>query len=43
LLKEFEIKDIKRVEGRWELKEVGIRNEQADTNTRLQFDLEVKD
>jgi len=43
LQKEFEIKDIKRVEGRWELKEVGIRNEQADTNTRLQFDLEVKD
>ena len=43
LLKEFEIKNIKRVEGRWQLKAVGIRNEQADTNTRLEFDLELKD
>jgi len=43
LLKEFEIKNIKRVEGRWQLKAVGIRNEQTDTNTRLEFDLELKD
>jgi hypothetical protein len=43
LLKEFEIKNIKRVEGRWQLKAVGIRNEQTDTNTRLEFDLEIKD
>jgi hypothetical protein len=42
LLKEFEIKDIKRVEGHWQLKAVSIRNEQTDTNTRLEFDLEIK-
>lgn len=43
LFKEFEIKNIKRVEGRWQLQAVGIRNEQTDTNTRLEFDLEIKD
>jgi len=42
LLKEFQLKDFKRVEGRWQLKAVTIRNEQANTNTRLEFDLELE-
>jgi hypothetical protein len=43
LWKEFQLKDFKRVEGRWQLKAVTIRNDQTDSNTRLEFDLELKD
>jgi hypothetical protein len=42
LLKEFQIKNIDRVNGRWQLKAVEIRNDQTDSNTRLEFELEVK-
>ena len=41
LLKEFSILGVKRVEGRWRIKAIGIRNEQTDSNTRLEFDLEI--
>lgn len=43
LLKEFEIKSIKRVEGRWQLKALKIMNDQTDTDTILEFNLEIKD
>jgi hypothetical protein len=43
LLKEFQIKEFKKVEGRWQLKSVIIRNDQTDTSTKLEFDLELKD
>jgi hypothetical protein len=43
LLKEFQVKKVSKVEGRWQLKEIGIRNEQTDSNTALEFDLEIKD
>jgi hypothetical protein len=43
LLKEFQIKEFKRIEGRWQLKSVIIRNDQTDTSTKLEFNLELKD
>jgi len=43
LLKEFQIREFKRVEGRWQLKAVTISNDQTDSNTRLEFNLELKD
>jgi hypothetical protein len=44
LLKEFQINNFKKdSEGRWQLKAVTIRNEQTDTSTRLEFDLELKE
>lgn len=44
LFKEFQIKDFaKDSEGRWQLKAINIRNDQTDTNTRLEFNLEVKE
>ena len=42
LLKEFSVRAFKKVEGRWQLKEMEIRNEKTDTRTRLEFDLELK-
>lgn len=42
LLKEFSLRHFTRVEGRWQLKEMEIRNEKTDTRTRLEFDLELK-
>ncbi len=42
LLKVFEPKSIQKVNGRWEVKELEIRNEQTDTRTTLRFDLEKK-
>ncbi len=42
LLKEFSVRAFKKVEGRWQLKEMEIRNERTDTRTRLEFDLELK-
>jgi hypothetical protein len=37
LLKEFEIKDFERIAGRWEVREMEIRNVRARTSTRLKF------
>lgn len=37
LLKEFEIKDFERIGGRWEVREMEIRNVRARTSTRLRF------
>jgi hypothetical protein len=42
LLKVFEPKSFEKVNGRWEVKELEIRNEQADTRTTLRFELEKK-
>ena len=41
LLKVFEPKRFNKVNGRWQLKEMEIRNEQTDSRTTLVFDLEV--
>lgn len=43
LLKEFSIGSFKKVEGSWQLKHMEIRNEQTDSRTRLEFDLEIPD
>lgn len=43
LLKEFEVKDIEKKDGRWQIKELLIRNDQTDSRTRLIFNLEVKE
>ncbi|MBI3416924.1 MAG: outer membrane lipoprotein-sorting protein [Verrucomicrobia bacterium] len=42
LLKEFAVGSVKKVKGRWELRDIEIRNEQTDSRTRLEFDLETK-
>lgn len=42
LLKEFQPKSFKKVNGQWQLKEMEIRNEQTDTRTSLVFDVEVQ-
>ncbi len=42
LLKVFEPKKFTKVNGRWQLKEMEIRNEQTDSRTTLVFDLEVE-
>ena len=39
LLKEFAPKSFKKVNGQWELQEMEIRNVQAGSRTRLEFDL----
>jgi len=39
LLKEFEPKSFKKVNGQWELQEMEIRNVQTGSRTRLEFDL----
>jgi len=39
LLKEFEPKSFKKVNGQWELEEMEIRNVQTGSRTRLEFDL----
>lgn len=41
LMKEFSIGGFKKVDGRWHLKSMEIRNERTDARTRLEFDLEV--
>jgi hypothetical protein len=43
LLKEFQLAGFTKVDGRWQVKAMTIRNDQTDTNTRLEFDLEIKD
>jgi outer membrane lipoprotein-sorting protein len=40
LLKEFEPKEFKKVNGRWELQEMEIRNVRTGSRTRLEFELE---
>jgi hypothetical protein len=42
LLKEFDPKSFKKVNGQWELQEMEIRNVQTGSRTRLEFDLEKK-
>lgn len=39
LWKEFSIGSITRVDGRWQIKELHIRNDLTDTDTRLEFEL----
>jgi Outer membrane lipoprotein-sorting protein len=39
LLKEFEPKSFKKVNGQWELQEMEIRNVQTGSRTRIEFDL----
>lgn len=41
-LKEFNIGSFKKVDRRWQLKSMEIRQVEADTRTRLEFDLEVE-
>lgn len=41
LLKEFSIKSVKKVNGRYELQEMQIINPQNDSRTRLEFNLEL--
>lgn len=43
LLKIFEPKSFKKVNGQWELQEMEIRNVQTGSRTRLEFDLTKKD
>ena len=40
LLKIFEPKSFKKVDGQWHVKEMEMRNEQANTRTSINFDLE---
>ncbi|MFA6547195.1 MAG: outer membrane lipoprotein-sorting protein, partial [Limisphaerales bacterium] len=42
LMKQFEPKSFKKVNGQWRLKEMEIRNEQTDSRTSLVFDVEVQ-
>jgi len=41
LKKEFSIGSFRKVDGRWQLKSMEIRNEQTDARTRLEFDVAV--
>ena len=43
VLKEFSIRKVSRSEGRAQLKEMEIRNDQSDSRTRLEFNLEVEE
>jgi hypothetical protein len=40
LLKEFEVKGFKKVDGQWRVREMEIRNRQSKTSTRLQFEFD---
>jgi hypothetical protein len=42
LLKEFNFREVQKINGRYQLKELEILNQQTDTRTRLEFDLEVQ-
>jgi Outer membrane lipoprotein-sorting protein len=42
LLKEFDPKSFKKVNGHWELQDMEIRNDQTGSRTRIEFDLEEK-
>ena len=39
LLKVFEPKSVEKIKGQWQLQEIGIRNDQRGSSTRLEFDL----
>ncbi len=39
LLKEFDPKEFKKVEGQWQLQEMEIRNRQTGSRTRIEFDI----
>jgi hypothetical protein len=41
LLKEFSIRKISRAEGKAQLKEIEMRNDQTESRTRLEFNLEI--
>lgn len=41
LLKEFSIRGFKKVEGRWQIKHLEIRNDQTDSKTDLDLDVEI--
>ena len=40
LLKEFEVRSFKKVAGRWQVREMELRNRQEKTSTRLQFEFD---
>ncbi len=42
LVKEFNIGSFKKVDGRWQLKSMEIRDELTDERSRLEFDLEIE-
>jgi hypothetical protein len=42
LLKEFWPKDIKKVDGQWQVGSMDIRNVQTGSRTRLEFDMKAK-
>jgi hypothetical protein len=42
LLKEFDPKSFKKVNGQWELEDMEIRNDQTGSRTRIEFDLDEK-
>lgn len=42
LLKEFNIGSFKKIDGRWQLKSMEIRDELTDERSRLEFDLEIE-
>ena len=39
LLKEFDVKSLKKVNGQWQVEEMEICNVQTGSRTRLEFDL----
>ena len=43
LLKEFSIGSVKKVDGRWQIKSMEIRDARTDARSRLEFDLEVEE
>lgn len=43
MAKVFSLKGFSKVDGRWQLKELEIRNPKTDSVTRLEFDLEIND
>ena len=43
LLKEFDPKSFKKVNGQWELQEMEIRNDQTGSRTRLEFNSQPPD
>lgn len=42
LMKEFNIGSFKKIDGKWQLKSMEIRNERTDARTRLEFELEIE-
>ncbi len=43
LVKEFSVGSFKKVDGKWQLKSMEIRDERTDARTRLEFDLEFEE